>query len=307
MSPVGLQLGGRRMLTIRQRDWIAFFLFISPWLIGHLIFTYGPIVVSAWLSLTEYDLVNPPKFVGLKNYQEMLSSRLFWQSLKVTVYYTLGSVPLGVIGALSVATLLNQKIPGLSLWRTIFYLPVVTSGVAVSLLWSWIFQPSFGLVNILLYELFGIQGPAWFFDENWAIPAFIIMSLWGIGGPMLIYLAGLQGIPTQLYEAAEIDGANGMRKFLHITLPLITPVVFYNTVMSIIGSFQVFTQSFVITQGGPNYASYFYVLHLYQHAFQYFRMGYASALAWVLFCIILVITIVMFKLSNRWVYYETVG
>ncbi len=307
MSTVGWLTRGLGMSASRRRNWIAFFLFISPWLIGHAIFTWGPIVVSAWLSLTEYDLVNSPTFVGLDNYKELFLSRLFWQSLKVTFYYTFGAVPLSVMGALSVATLLNQKIPGLSLWRTVFYLPVVTSGVAVALLWSWIFQPSYGLVNIALYEVFGIQGPAWFFDESWAIPAFIIMSLWGIGGPMLIYLAGLQGIPTQLYEAAEIDGATGIHKFRHITLPLITPVIFYNAVMSLIGSFQVFTQSFVITQGGPNYASYFYVLYLYQNAFQYFRMGYASALAWILFCIILVATIVMFRLSNRWVYYETVG
>jgi multiple sugar transport system permease protein len=285
----------------------AFLLFISPWLIGYLTLTLGPIVVSGWFSLTDYDLVSSPYFIGLDNYRELLDSRLFWQSLKVTALYTLGHVPLSVIGAMCLATLLNQNIPGLSLWRTLFYLPVVTSGVAVALLWSWIFQPTFGLVNSLLYRLFGIQGPGWFFSEQWCIPAFVIMSLWGIGGPMLIYLAGLQGIPTQLYEAAEIDGASSFQKFRSITLPMITPVVFYNTVMAIISSFQVFTSSFVITQGGPNYASYFYVLYLYQNAFEYFRMGYASALAWILFCVILVLTALLFGTSRHWVYYESVG
>lgn len=282
-------------ITPRKRRLIAFYLFISPWLIGYLIFTLGPILASGWLSLTNFDGVSSPQFIGTDNYNEIFHNDLFWKSLWVTIYYTLGHVPLSVVGALCLAVLLNQKIPGLSLWRTIFYLPVVTSGVAVALLWSWIFQPSYGLINIFLFEVFGIKGPAWFFSENWAVPAFIIMSLWGIGGPMLIYLAGLQGIPTALYESAEIDGANAFKRFWHITLPMITPVLFFNTVMSLIASFQVFTPAFVITKGGPNYASYFYVLYLYQNAFENFRMGYASALAWILFVLILLVTIVMFR------------
>jgi len=293
-------------LTPRRRNLTAFYLFISPWLIGYLVFTLGPILASGWLSLTDYDGINSPHFIGVDNYKEIAHSDLFWKSLWVTIYYTLGHVPLSVVGALCLAVLLNQKIPWLSLWRTIFYLPVVTSGVAVALLWSWIFQPSYGLVNIFLYEVFGIQGPGWFYAENWTVPAFIIMSLWGVGGPMLIYLAGLQGIPTALYESAEIDGASAFRRFWHITLPMITPVLFFNTVMSLIASFQVFTPSFVITKGGPNYASYFYVLYLYQNAFENFRMGYASALAWILFVIILIVTIVMFRLQRRWVHYESV-
>ncbi|TBL79160.1 sugar ABC transporter permease [Paenibacillus thalictri] len=293
-------------MTPRKRNLTAFYLFISPWLIGYLAFTLGPIIASGWLSLTDYDGVNSPHFIGADNYKEIVHSDLFWKSLWVTVYYTLGHVPLSVIGALCLAVLLNQKIPWLSLWRTIFYLPVVTSGVAVALLWSWIFQPSYGLVNIFLYEVFGVQGPGWFFDEHWTVPAFIIMSLWGIGGPMLIYLAGLQGIPTSLYESAEIDGASAFRRFWHITLPMITPALFFNTVMTLIASFQVFTPSFVITKGGPNYASYFYVLYLYQNAFENFRMGYASALAWILFVVILAVTIFMFRLQRRWVHYESV-
>ncbi|KIL39685.1 hypothetical protein SD70_18725 [Gordoniibacillus kamchatkensis] len=293
-------------ITPRKRRLIAFYLFISPWLIGYLIFTLGPILASGWLSLTDFDGVSTPRYIGADNYKEIVHTDLFWKSLWVTIYYTLGHVPLSVVGALCLAVLLNQKIPGLSLWRTIFYLPVVTSGVAVALLWSWIFQPSYGLINIFLFEVFGIQGPGWFFAENWAVPAFIIMSLWGVGGPMLIYLAGLQGIPTALYESAEMDGANAFRRFWHITLPMITPVLFFNTVMSLIASFQVFTPAFVITKGGPNYASYFYVLYLYQNAFENFRMGYASALAWILFVLILLVTIVMFRWQRKWVHYESV-
>lgn len=291
-------------LKPRKRNLIAFYLFISPWLIGYLIFTLGPIIASGWLSLTDFDGVSSPHFIGADNYKEIVQTDLFWKSLWATIYYTVGHVPLSVIGALCLAVLLNQKIPWLSLWRTIFYLPVVTSGVAVALLWSWIFQPSYGLVNIFLSQVFGIQGPGWFYAEHWTIPAFIIMSLWGVGGPMLIYLAGLQGIPTALYESANMDGAGAFRRFWHITLPMITPVLFFNTVMTLIASFQVFTPAFVITKGGPNYASYFYVLYLYQNAFENFRMGYASALAWILFVIILIVTIAMFRWQRKWVHYE---
>ncbi|TDF95120.1 carbohydrate ABC transporter permease [Paenibacillus piri] len=293
-------------LNNRRRSLIAFYLFIGPWLIGYLAFTLGPILASGWLSFTNYDGVNPAAFIGLDNYREIWDSSLFWKSLWVTFYYTLGHVPLSVIGALCLAVLLNQKIPLLSLWRTIFYLPVVTSGVAVALLWSWIFQPSYGLINIFIYQVFGVQGPGWFFSDQWSVPAFIIMSLWGVGGPMLIYLAGLQGIPTQFYEAAEIDGAGAFKKFWHITLPMVTPVIFFNMVITIIMSFQVFTPAFVITKGGPNYSTYFYVLYLYQSAFENFRLGFASALAWILFAIILIITVLLFRWQRKWVHYESV-
>lgn len=264
-------------------------------------------VASLILSFTRYDVITPPVFVGLKNYIEIFKDELTWQALKVTTYYTIGSVCVTVAGALIIATFLNQKLPLLSLWRTIYYLPVVTSGVAVSLLWMWIFQPNFGLVNSVLWTLFRIQGPEWFFDPEWTIPTFIIMASWGVGGPMLIYLAAMQGVPTALYEAAIIDGANAFQRYIHITLPMISPAIFFNVVLSMIGSFQVFTPAFVITQGGPHYASYFFVYHLYHHAFSYFEMGYASGLAWVLFVVIMGLTLLVFRGGERWVYYEAGG
>lgn len=282
----------------------AFYLFLSPWIIGMILFTGGPLIASFSLSFTSYDIVKPPVWCGFLNYREILSDKIFIQSLKVTLKYVVGAVPLNVIGALILATILNQKVYGLSIWRTIYYLPVVTTGVAVSLLWSWVLNPEFGIVNTLLQKIFGIRGPEWFYSERWAIPSFILMSIWGVGGPMLIYLGGMQGIPTQLYEAAEIDGASWWQSYIHITLPLITPVIFYNLVTSMIGTFQVFIPAFIITQGGPNYASYFYVLNLFKHAFQYYHMGYASALAWILFIIVLILTIIAFRIANYWVYYE---
>jgi len=291
-------------LTLAQREAIAFYMFLIPWAIGYLLWTFGPMVASLILSFTHYDAITPPTFVGLKNYIEIFKDELTWQALKVTTYYTVGSVCVTVAGALLIATLLNQKLPLLSLWRTIYYLPVVTSGVAVALLWMWIFQPNFGLVNSILWSWFRIKGPQWFFDPKWTIPTFIIMASWGVGGPMLIYLAAMQGVLTALYEAAIIDGANALQRYIHVTLPMISPAIFFNVVLSMIGSFQVFTPAFVITEGGPMYASYFFVYHLYHHAFSYFEMGYGSALAWVLFMVILGFTLLLFRSGERWVYYE---
>lgn len=288
-----------------KKDVIAFVLFISPWIIGFTVFTLGPIIATFIFSFCNYDAINNPVFTGFKNYQELASTDLFWKSLKVTFVYTFSFVPLSVVGSFLLANLLNQKIPALGVWRTIFYLPVVTSGVAVTLLWMWIFQPTYGLVNMLLYQVFGIQGPQWFFSEEWSIPAMVIMGLWGIGSQMLVYLAGLQGIPTQLYEAAEIDGASSIRRFFSVTLPMMTPVVFYNLVVSIITSFQVFAPAFIITQGGPNYSTYFLVLYLYKNAFENYRFGFSSAIAWILFCIILAVTFLLFKFSKSWVYNES--
>jgi multiple sugar transport system permease protein len=273
---------GSKKSKLVARETRAFYLFLSPWIIGMILFTGGPLIASLGLSFTSYDIVKPPIFIGFSNYKEIFSDKIFIQSLKVTLKYVFGAVPLSVLGALILATFLNQKVYGLSIWRTIYYLPVVTTGVAVSLLWSWVLNPNFGIVNSILWKLFGIRGPEWFYSERWAIPSFILMSLWGIGGPMLIYLGGMQGIPTELYEAAEIDGASWWQSYLHITIPLISPVIFYNAVTAMIGTFQVFIPAYIITQGGPNYASYFYVLNLYKHAFHYYHMGYASALAWIL-------------------------
>ena len=278
------------------------YLFISPWLVGFAVFTAGALLGSFSISLTEWNLVGRPKFVGLGNYAKMVGDPLFWQSLKVTAIYLL-NVPLNLVLGLLLALLLNQKVKGLAVFRTIFYLPSVTSGVAVALLWLWIFNPRFGTINVLLSYL-GVQGPLWLGDEAWAMPALIVMSVWGVGGGMLIYLGALQGIPTALYEAATIDGAGPWRKFLSITVPMVTPVLLLNLVMGVIASFQAFTQSFIMTSGGPNYATFLYVYYLYQNAFEWFNMGYAAALSWVLFLIILACTFAIMRTSRRWVYYE---
>jgi len=288
----------------KLRSAIEGYLFISPWLLGLIIFTVGPVIASFWLSMTEYDIINPARFIGFSNYRVLFrEDPLFWQALKVTTIYTLGSVPLQLIFGFAIALLMNQKLKGMSVFRTIYYLPAVVSGVAVSVLWRWIFMPDVGIINILLGKI-GITGPRWLGDPNWVLPALIIMSLWGVGGGMVIYLAGLQGIPTELYEAAELDGAGRWAKFTTVTIPMMSPVIFFNLVMGVIGSFQTFTQAYIMTQGGPQNASLFYILYLYQRAFQELRMGYASALAWVLFLTILICTIFIFKTSAGWVYYE---
>lgn len=244
------------------------------------------------------------RFIGFKNYLDLFRiDPLFWQSLKVTGIYTLIGVPLRLALALAIALLLNQKIKALALFRTIYYLPTVVSGVAVAVLWSWVFNGEFGILNYVLSK-FGIQGPMWLADINWALPALIIMSLWGIGAPMIIFLAALQGVPTQLYEAAQLDGANTFQKFLKITIPLISPVIFFNLIINIIASFQVFTQAYIMTEGGPAHATLLYVFYLFKNGFEEFHMGYASAMAWILFFIILAFTLLIFKSSSTWVHYE---
>ncbi|MXY96017.1 MAG: sugar ABC transporter permease [Caldilineaceae bacterium SB0664_bin_27] len=293
-------LGKNRMFWRRN---IEGYLFISPWIFGFVVFTAGALLGSFSISLTKWNVVGTPEIVGLANYQKMVEDRFFWQSIKVTLYYLL-NVPLNVVLGLLLALLLNQKVKGLSVFRTIFFLPSVASGVAVSLLWMWIFNPRFGIINVLLKKI-GIIGPLWLGSEAWAIPALIIMSIWGVGGGMLIYLGALQGIPTAFYEAATLDGAGAWKKLLHITVPMITPVLLLNLVMGVIVSFQVFTQAYVMTDGGPNYATLFYVMYLYQQAFVWFNMGYASALSWILFLIILVFTVIILKTSSSWVYYES--
>ena len=300
-----------RLSKMGRREAVEGYLFIMPWLLGLIIFTAGPIVASAVLSTMRWNIGKPPEFVGLDNYVRLLArDDIFWQSLKVTATYSIAAVPLGIIGSLMVAMMMNQKIRGIVLLRGIYYLPTVISGVAVSMLWLWLFNPRFGLINWFL-GLVGIKGPGWLASEEWALPALIVMSLWGVGGNMLIYLAGLQSIPTQLYEAAEIDGAGEWRKFWHVTIPMITPVIFFNLIMSIIGSFQTFTQAYIMGgsdglggAGGPNYATMFYVLYLFRQAFGYLRFGLASAMAWILLVIILLLTLLVFKSSSAWVYYE---
>jgi multiple sugar transport system permease protein len=291
-------------LSLRQQEILAFYLFISPWILGFLVFTAGPMISSLLLSLTRYQIINPPQFVGLANYRTMfLEDPLVWYSLRVTAFYAIGSVFLTVTVAFLTALLMNQNIFGISVFRTIFYLPSSISGVPLAILWMWVFNPEFGILNVAL-GVFGIQGPDWIWSPIWVIPAFIIMSIWNMGGAMVIFLAGLQGIPQHLYEAVDLDGGGVFAKFRHVTLPMVSPVIFFNLVMSIIGAFQTFTNAYVMTAGGPGNASLFYVLYLYRNAFLYEGMGYACALAWLLLAIILTLVFIVFKSSPYWVYYE---
>jgi len=280
------------------------YLFLLPWIIGFLVFSAGPLAASFLISFTEWPILAAPKWTGLKNYTTMLSDPLFWQSLKVTVYYTAIGVPMGLIAGFFVVLLTNQKVRWIALWRSVYYMPAVVGGVVVARMWQGVFNPIYGILNALL-RLLGLQGPNWLGEPEWVIPAFLIMALWNVAGAnMVIYLAGLQSIPTEIYEAAMIDGAGAWHKLRHVTIPMMTPVIFLRLIMGIIGSFQVFTQAFVMTNGGPSHASLFYVLYLYRNAFQYSKMGYASALAWVLFAIILLLTVLFFRSSERWVYYQ---
>lgn len=278
-------------------------LFASPWIIGFILWTVGPMLASLVMAFTNWDLITEPKFVGAQNFTTMLADNLVWKSLQVTTVFAVVSVPLQIILGLGLALLLNSDIRFLRFYRTAFYLPSVLSGVAVALLWRWLFSTEFGLFNAMLASI-GIRGPSWLGDPQWALPSLILMSLWGVGAGTIIYLAGLQGIPTDLYEAAEVDGASSWVRFWNITLPMMTPVLFFTLVTGFIAALQVFTQAFIMTSGGPNNATLFYLLYLYRNAFEYFRMGYASALAWVLFIYILVLTLVLQRSSRYWVYYE---
>jgi len=301
-AALSLPVSGRR-LSRQAWEEIGGYLFILPWIIGFLAFTFGPMVYSLYLGFVETDILTHTEWVGLANYEQMLQDPLWSKSLRNTAYYTFVMVPLSTIGSLLLAVLLNQKVRFLSLFRTIYYLPSVVSGVAVALLWIWILNRDFGIVNGAL-RVFGIRGPAWLQSEEWAMPALILMGLWGVGGNMIIFLAALQGVPSTLYEAATIDGAGTLNKFWHITMPMISPTVLFSLVMGIINSFQIFTQAYVMTDGGPNNATLTQVLYLYRKAFEQFHFGYASAIAWVLFLIILVFTAAMIRGSSLWVYYE---
>ena len=293
----------RRGLSQRQIEELTAYLFISPWVMGFLVLTLGAMVFSLGLSTFESDLLSETKFVGLKNYASMLDEPLFTKALTVTFFYTFLTVPFATVIALVIALLLNQSVRPLGLWRTVYYLPAVVSGVAVALLWGWVLNPDFGLLNQGL-ALLGIRGPRWFASEEWAVPGLMLIALWGTGTNMLLYLAGLQSIPTEVQEAARIDGAGSIQVFFNVTLPLLTPTVFFNVVMNIIGSFQVFTNAYVLTGGGPNNATLTMVLYIYREGFMLFHFGYASALAWVLFAIILVFTLLIVRSSTVWVYYE---
>lgn len=294
----------KRQSKMERREALWGWFFIAPWLIGFVVFTLWPVLASLALSFTDYELITAPKWIGPKNFVDLFTrDRRFLLSLYNTVYYVAFSVPLSILTAFILSLLLNVRLRGMNVYRTVFYLPAITSGVAVSLLWIWLFNPQFGLINYLLRSV-GLPAPGWLNDAAWAKPAFILMSLWSVGGTTVIFLAGLQGVPRSLYEACEIDGANTWQRFWNITVPMLTPVIFFNLILGIIASFQVFTQAYVMTQGGPQDATLFYVLYLFRQGFAQLRMGYAAAMAWILFIIILVLTLIQFRLANRWVYYE---
>ncbi len=293
----------RPKLSQRAREELTAYLFLSPWLFGFLVFTLGAMVFSFGLSLFDSDLLSTAEFIGAKNYVDLAQDPLFFQSLKVTFWYTALTVPLGTVLALLLALMLNQKLAGVGLWRTIYFLPWVVAGVPVALIWNWVLNPQTGLVNQAL-RLVGIEGPRWFVSEQWAVPGLVIIALWESGRNLLLYLSGLQSIPTEIQEAARIDGAGPLRTFFSVTLPLLTPTVFFNLIINIINSFQVFSNVYVLTQGGPNNATLTFVVYLYRQSFQLFHFGYASAIAWVVFAIILVFTLVLIRSSNFWVYYE---
>ncbi|RFU61859.1 sugar ABC transporter permease [Peribacillus glennii] len=298
----------------RKRKWrpgnsenLIGYLFISPWLLGLIFLTAGPMLFSLYVSFTDYNITSKMNFIGFDNYKRMFTmDDLFWTSLWNTLYFVLFSVPLTTAGAVFIAVLLNQKIPGMKIFRTIYYLPAVLSGIAVYFLWMQLLSPTTGLINTVL-AWFGIQGPSWLFDPEWTKPALILMKLWSVGGGMLLYLARLQGVSNVLYEAADLDGANAFQKFWHITLPMLTPIIFFDIITSTIASFQIFQEAYVMTEngdGGPGGSLLFFNLHMWNKAFEVFDMGYASSMAWFLFVIIMVLTVFNLKFSKKWVHYD---
>jgi multiple sugar transport system permease protein len=312
---------GSSKMSAAARDNLTGYAFISPWIVGFVFLMGGPILFSLYLAFTEWNGIgglDAIRWVGLDNFKQMSSDARFAKSVYNTFVYTASSVPITMTGSILIALLMNQKLKSIAFFRTIFYLPSVTAGVASAFLWFYIFQPQYGLLNYsiehisnFLNFLFGsivpihFNGPEWLVSPNWVKTAYVIMSLWGIGGGMIIYLAGLQGIPEQLYEAADIDGASRFQQFLNVTLPMLSPVIFFNLILSVVGSFQVFTQAYLLSggTGSPADAALFFVLYIYQTGFNFNHFGYASALAWVLFLIILIATLIQFKFSG-WVYYE---
>lgn len=290
------------------RECLWGYLFASPWLVGLLVFVLGPILVSLYLSLSKYDVIRPPEWLGPANFIRAFSEdEIFWPSLQRTFRFALVVVPVGTVGSLILALLLNKGLAGTNAYRTFFFLPHLTPAVAMAILWGWLFQPTTGPINYAL-SLVGIKGPGWFNSVDWALPSIIIVSLWaGIGGNrMMIFLAGLQGVPQELYDAADVDGADTWARFRHVTLPMISPTVFFSVIMGIIGALKVFSLAYVATQGGPSWATWFYALHLYRWSFEYFEMGYGAALAWIFAAIVIVLTFAQFRIARSWVYYAGV-
>jgi multiple sugar transport system permease protein len=294
----------RWTLTNRQREALWFYIIISPWILGFLVLLAGPMVYSFYLSFTEWDLFTAPQFVGFDNYIKLLTrDKVFAKTIYNTFYYAILSVGLNTVLSIIIAYFLNKRLFGMRFFRTAIYIPSVVPVVAMSMVFTWIFAPDTGLLNQFLAN-FGIDGPAWLLSADWVKLGLVVMSLWGVGGSIILLLTGLQGIPVELYEAAAIDGATETDRFFKITLPLLSPVIFFNLVMGIIGSLQTFAQVFILTGGGPNNTSQMMVPYLFDNAFRFFKMGYASAIAWILFVIILALTLLVMRWSSVWVFYE---
>ncbi len=292
-----------QMSPSARREALTFYLMISPWVIGFLLFIAYPAFRSLYLSFTHYLVGREPTLHGFANFSRMMDDPKFWQSMKITALYVLGSVPGSTVIAIAIAMLLAQKIRMVNVWRTIYFLPSVVSPVAVAVLWFYVFNPQYGLVNTLL-DYIGIEGPGWIFDKDWALITVIFMSWWTVGGQIVIYLAGLKGIPRELYEAVEVDGGGPWAKFWNVTIPMLSPTIFFNVVLALIAAFQIFEGPWILTRGGPDDATLTYMLNLYRQAFEFGNFGYASALAWVLFVIIMFFTLLIFRSSSLWVYYE---
>jgi len=300
---LAILVGSETDFEARKAVWA--YLFLTPWLLGLLIFVGGPIIASFFLGFTEYDVLSAPRWVGLQNYvQALTKDKLVWPALGKTFYFSVVVVPLGLVGSLGLAMLLNQRVRGTNVYRTMFFLPHLTPAVAMAILWMWLLNPEIGPFNYALTSL-GLPKFPWQTNQKTVIPSLMLINLWsGMGGNnMLIFLAGLQGVPAELYDAAAIDGANNWSRFRHVTLPMISPSILFNLILGIIGALQVFTLAFVATKGGPSYGSWFLAFHIYQQAFSYFRLGYASALAWLFVLVLLILTLLNVRLSNRWVYY----
>jgi len=297
----------KRPSSERRRNLRNGLLFASPWLVNLVVLIAYPIAASLYYSLCSYDTLRPPRWIGLENYRVLFTEDpLFWTSLSNTLYMVALGLPVGMVVSLGIALLMNQKLKGMAFYRTIFYLPSITPVVATSILWLWLLNPEMGLVNELLARV-GIAGPGWLTAAEWAKPALILMGLWGAGGSMVIYLAGLQDVPTQLYEAASLDGAGKLTQLRHVTIPMLSPVILFNLIMGLIGGFQYFTQVYVMAGskplGSPQDSTLVYALYMFSVAFLDFRMGYACAMAWVLFLVTLLCALAVFRTSARWVYY----
>jgi multiple sugar transport system permease protein len=283
---------------MNKKQSIAGFLFVSPWVLGLLVFTLVPMIAAAYISLTDWSIIGTANFIKFDNYIEIFHSEDFYHSLWVTVRYAIFAVPLTIITSLTISVFLSRNIKGVGIYRVIYYMPAIVSGVAVAIVFKWILDPNYGLLNSAL-AVIGVQGPDWLYDANWVLPSYLIMAVWGAGGGILTYMAALKDVPMSLYESAMIDGANAWQKVRYITIPMITPIIFYNLVIGIISAFRKFTDAYVL--GGAGKEGDFIMVYVYDQAFSKYHMGYATALAWILFAIILILTLIVNITKKYWV------